>query len=140
MNEKENIMQRIFSVLSLLMISSGAMAEIRTGLWEITINGKIEGMPHAMPTQVQQQCFTDENMLPKPPHSDDCVMKSDGLQGNRIEWTATCHSPQGKAVGTGFMDFNGNTMEGGTEMVMNGPHGTMKVVTTVAGKYLGKCK
>ncbi len=127
-------------ILALVMTSGVAAAEIRTGLWQITMTVSITGMPTAVPPQTQQECLSAENMVPQTANAQGCKVRSNGARGNRLEWTMTCDTPNGKANGSGHMEFNGDSMQGSMEMVMNGPAGSLTVVTGLSGRRLGDCR
>jgi len=131
---------RFLLVLALVMASGVAAAEIRTGLWQITMTVNMTGMPAAIPPQTQQECLSAENMVPQTANAQGCEVRSNGARGNRMEWTMACDTPNGKAKGSGYMEFNGDSMQGSIEMVMNGPAGPLNVVTALSGRRLGDCK
>lgn len=128
--------------------AAGLAGMMQPGLWEMTTQMQMPGMPYQMPTQTFRRCITQADLdkyhgVPKPETHGDmtCTMQKFDRTGNTLSYTMKC---TGKS---GDMQFEGST-------IMDSPdayHGTMHMTGTAdghpmdmmgqtAGKRVGDCQ
>jgi hypothetical protein len=86
-----------------------------------------------------QMCVTDTNPMPPMGDKQKCTWSDIKHDGDKVSWTATCDTPQGKMTGTGSAEYKDDTMTSATEM-----HGRLygqdiSMNLTTAGHYLSAC-
>ncbi len=130
----------IFMAL-LFVVSAGYAQGIKKGLWEITTETVMEGMPVKIPPMTAQSCVTSEKYLPTEPEKNtNCKMIYSKQEGNRVSWKAVCKEKDSNVESTGTMTYGGNTFTSVVDSVMTGGGETVKTKTTMKGNYLGPCK
>lgn len=82
------------------------------GLWEVSVDMHIDGMPMSLPAQTIRRCITQVNLaqnqgIPKPrtPGNISCKTTSMDRSGDTINWTMTCQG-QGEIQMHGTMTFD----------------------------------
>lgn len=121
---------------ALAALSGQALAELKPGLWEWTSQLKMPGVPMAMPPSVHQACLTKDDLVPKErdPQSD-CKLGSVKQQGERVEWSMTCDTPQGQVSSRGEMVYRGESASGVSYIETGG----MQMTSKMQGRRLGNC-
>ena len=102
-----NICIALAIVISLVWIT-GASAEMKEGLWEITTKAEMKGMPMQMPATTMKQCMTKKDMTPKPekqPKGQECTMKDQKVSGDTVTYTMECKSADSTTVQNGKDDL-----------------------------------
>ncbi|GAB6184171.1 DUF3617 domain-containing protein [Thermodesulfovibrio hydrogeniphilus] len=89
-------MGRIFYLLSILFIVmfSGYLysePNLKEGLWEITTEMQVAGMPMKMPPQTTKICLTKKDYVPqKPEKEQNCKILMHEVRGNTVNWIMEC--------------------------------------------------
>ncbi len=134
-------MKKSCLVLVVAMLSVPAMLfaadPITEGLWEITTQTEMPGMPMAIPPNTIKQCYTKEDVKDQKKviaRDKNCTLTDYKVSGNKVVWAMKC---TGENSGT----FNGETI-----FSSNAYNSTMKMNTQghsmtvkVKGKRIGNC-
>jgi hypothetical protein len=133
------------AVLAFLFIFYASMAlaapDINPGLWEITAEIEMSGVPGmegmTPPPQTYTQCLTEEDLVPRDEAaSQDCEITDVEEDGDTVSWRISC-SGEGRMEGSGWVTYTGDSMEGETEASM--PDAGMQVTTRMSGYRIGDC-
>ncbi len=110
-------------------------AQMKPGLWEMTISSEAQGVK--MPAVTQRQCISDERYVPKGQETDDesCRMTEHHTSGDTTTWKVECTIEGKRSVSSGKMIVHGDSLEGTIEITHDG----MKMVQQMRGKRLGDC-
>jgi hypothetical protein len=130
------------TVMMLMVAPASAWAEFKDGMWEMTTQAQMKGMPQPMPPAKFRQCITKNDPVPKQQDKNyDCKTTSRKISGNTVSYTAECNSPEGKMTVSGTSAYTGNSMQGQATMnfKMQGQP-AMQMTSKMTGKYLGPCK
>ena len=114
--------------------SSPAMQE---GLWEITTELEMEGMPMKMPPTTFTQCLKKGQAVPmdqKP--GQQCKIKDVTTEGSTTRWSVECSGSGGQMTGKGTASYSGDNMEGSMHMQTQG----MTMTSHYKGRRLGACQ
>jgi hypothetical protein len=139
-------MKKMFLVLVAAALpiiwSVQAFAQFKEGLWEMTTQVQMKGMPQQMPSTTVRQCITKNDPVPKEPNKNyDCKTTSLKTSGNTVSYTAECNGPEGKMTVSGKSTYSGDRMEGeATTTVKMKGQPSMEMTSKMTGKYLGPCK
>jgi hypothetical protein len=134
-------MVMILVVLSVAVVSSEVFAQLKDGLWEITTQVEIKGMPQQMPPSTFRQCITGNDPVPKNQDKNfECKTISQKVSGNTIHYVVECKGREGIMTSTGQSTYTGSTMSGSsqTRFIMRGQP-EMQMTNRMTGKYLGAC-
>lgn len=133
------ILPGILLVLTACLSGQEKGVNLNPGLWEITTTTEMEGMPGmAPPPMTHTQCITAESLVPQSEgESDVCQVSDMEVDGNTVSWKILCSGQGGGMEGTGSITYNGDTMEGTMEMVMQAMN--MKMKNTLTGRRIGEC-
>jgi hypothetical protein len=127
----------IIWLLSTVCAHAGSGPEIHEGLWEITVEIVMPGMPMKMPPSTYTQCFTKDRAIPmdeKP--GQQCQAKDISPKGNTVSWTLECATPGGPMTGKGMITYRGDEMEGSMSMQSQG----MTMTSRYKGRRIGACE
>ncbi len=117
-----------------------AGVDMKEGLWEITTQMEMTGLPMQMPPMTHTQCITKENMVPQKSKSDECQLVQSDTKGNTFYWTMKCKTDEGTVVSKGRVTYRGTTFDGIIETTIDNPsQGKMKMTNHIKGRYLGEC-
>lgn len=114
---------------------------MKDGLWEITTQTRIKGVPQQMPPTASRQCLDQNDPVPKNQDKNfDCKTISQKVSGNIITYTVECKGREGVMQTTGKNTYAGSTMEGSanTSIKVKGQP-EMQMTSFMKGKYLGAC-
>lgn len=127
-------------VLSFLWIST-SWAELKEGLWEITTQVEIKGMPQSMPPTTFRQCITKSNPVPQSHDKNfECKIINQKVSGNTINYTVECKGKEGTTQVSGATTYTENSMNGSsTTVVKMKGQPEMQMVSKIKGKYVGAC-
>lgn len=130
----------IWAVLLSMLWTTTAWAEFKEGLWEITTQIEMKGMP-PMPPSTIRQCITQKEPVPETGDKNtECKITNQKVSGDTVSYTVECKSSEGTMIVTGKSTYTGTTMNGTSTTVfkINGqPDMQMDGKTT--GKYVGAC-
>lgn len=127
---------------ALIFWATGAGAQLKDGLWEMTTQVEIKGMLHQMPPTTFRQCLTkDDPVARQPDGKGECKTTTLKVSGNSVSYTMECKTAEGVMKTTGKHTYTGNTMEGTatTKFKMQGQP-EMQMVSKMKGTYIGPCK
>ena len=135
------------AIIGLFLWGTSALAgvSLHEGLWEITTQMEMQGMPMKVPARKHTQCLTKENMLktmvPKEQARDEeCKIIDQKISGDTLTWVMKCSGEDAMEV-TGKTTYRGDTFEGTITMISNDPEeGQMKMINHISGKRKGECK
>jgi hypothetical protein len=134
--------KKIFLSLLIILLSpiySGAI-EFNPGLYEITSEIKMPGMPVAIPPQTMTECLTNEDRVPNMDSvGQGCKIKDMKQTKNTIVWKMECTQEGHKVESECRITYHGDTFEGTVKTKMGPETGNMNITTIITGKRIGKC-
>jgi uncharacterized protein DUF3617 len=104
-----------------------ADADIREGLWEVSVQAEVGGQPMSAAPMVVRQCMNNQSvqdLMAQMGGAGACQISDFQQTGNRARWNLTC---------TGAMEVSGT---GETELGVDQFTGRMNVVITMSGQSL----
>jgi len=127
-------------VLSFLWISI-SWAELKEGLWEITTQVEIKGMPQSMPPTTFRQCITKSDPVPQSKDKNyDCKIINQKVSGDTVSYALECKGKEGVTKMSGTTTYTDNSMNGSsTTIVKMKGQPEMQMVSKIKGKYIGAC-
>lgn len=130
----------IFTVLAVLLVPAVTLAAdtIREGLWEVTTQMEMPGMPMKMPATVMKHCYTQNDVSDQKKiisRDKNCVVTDLKTSSNKVTWKMKC-TGENAATMTGETVFGKDSYTSLMKMHSHGQDMTMKV----KGKRLGNCK
>jgi hypothetical protein len=109
---------------------------MQEGLWEITTELEMPGMPMKMPPTTFTQCIKKDQMVPMDEKPDQkCKIKDVSTKGNTTRWTVECSEAGGQMTGKGMVTYHGDKMEGNMSMQTQG----MTMTSRYKGRRVGAC-
>ena len=133
----------ILALLLCLFVSttSAQVPDIQEGLWEVSSEASIPGMPMKMPVMTTEQCFTKESMNPENIlQQNKCQMNNMDISINQVTWSMTCEQEGMTMQGSGNIQYQKTQFSGTFDMTMSGaPEGAMSMQTKLSGRYIGQC-
>lgn len=131
----------IFTVVLSILWTASAFAEFKEGLWEITTQVEMKGMPQSMPPTTFRQCITKNEAVPQnKDKSYDCKTVNQKISGNTVSYTVECKGKEGAMQTSGTTTYTDKSMNGEstTTFKMKGQP-EMKMANKIKGKYIGVC-
>lgn len=131
----------VFALLLPMLWAAGAFADVKEGLWEITSQVEIKGMPNAAPPTTVRQCITKNDPVPQTKEKNyDCKTIAHKISGNTVLYNVECKGKEGTMETSGTTTYSDNAMKGtaDTKVKMKGQP-EIQMVSNIRGKYLGKC-
>jgi len=127
--------------------SAVAATTMKPGLWEITVQTEMPGMPVKQPPVTMRQCYKPEDVKDPQrmiPRQQDAGFKCDTrdykMSGDTATWNLQC-SGQGMSMnGKGSMTMKGESYSGSSVMEMKTAGQNMKMSQNMRGKWVGECK
>lgn len=133
----------ILSLMVFLVCSVGlsyaiaSNTNMKEGLWEITVQMEMPGMPMKMPPQTFTHCLTKKDMVPqKAEPGQECKVIKYDVKGDTVSWVMECKTPEGIAVSSGRVTYKGNSFDGVTKV----KHAGMEMTQNMKGRWLGQCR
>jgi len=119
---------------------------MQPGMWEITTQMDMPGMPYKMPPMTLKHCVTPEMLAKdhglaeqKSPPGSHCERTKMKISGNQAEWAVSC-TGKTNMTGHGTMTWDSaNSYHGVTQLTMDMDGQTRNVTQTMQGKRLGQC-
>lgn len=139
--------RRLFTALLFLALGADATAgpsNMRPGLWQITTETDMPGMPMKLPPQTITHCYTQQelaqaqNTVPQG-GSGDCQVTDYRVEGNTATWAIAC-SGQTPMRGTGTMTTEPTAYTGSMKSVMQSPGGTLEMTSRWRARRIGDCQ
>lgn len=132
---------------ALMFVSDISCADpnLADGLWEITSQTEIKGLPPgSMPpnmTHTMKQCLTRQQAVPSQPDKNPaCKLLNSKVDGNTVSWIMQCRNPEGTVDSTGRITYSGNTFSGEVRIDSSGGKQKMNMVQKMSGRRIGDCK
>ncbi len=138
----QKILTSLMGALVLLATQAVAGIDLHEGLWEITTQMEMPGMPMQMPASMHRQCLTKQNSEPDVhgQNTEDCKITERKVSGNTLTWTLKCHGKNAMQA-VGKITYHGERLEGTITIQANDPEmGTMSIVNRISGRRIGDCK
>lgn len=135
------------SLLLSVVLSPAAWSAQNTmqpGLWEITTEVDMPGMPMKLPPQTIRHCYTaadlanSENTVPQSGDGN-CQVKNYRIEANTASWEIEC-SGEGAMRGKASMTFSPNSYTGRMDAVMHSPGGNMEMNNHWRARRIGDCQ
>lgn len=134
------VVTRLAGVMCGLVLCSGtvnAAPPMQEGMWEITTQLDMPGMPMQMPAHTSRHCLTNKDMVPQQQQpGQQCKMLEQNVSGNTVTWRMECDTPQGKSTMHGRTTYTGNAMQGELRMRQGGT----EMLQRISGKRVGDCR
>jgi len=133
----------------LLCAGTSVMAgpAMKEGMWEISMQSKMEGMPMQPPPQTFKHCYeardvADTRRMIEQRNSRDgkCVLTDFKESGNTVNYSMKCDSPQGQSFATGTSTHNGDSYTSNMKIRMKMQGREMEMTQVQNGKRIGACK
>lgn len=131
----------IFTVVLSVFWAASAFAELKEGLWEITTQVEMKGMPQSMPPTTIRQCITHKDAVPQNKDKNyDCKVINQKISGNTVSYTVECKGKEAVMETSGTTTYTDTFMNGSstTSFKMKGQP-EMKMSSKIKGKYIGAC-
>jgi len=131
----------VFSIALSIFWATGVYAEMKEGLWELTTQVEIKGMPQSIPPATIRQCITKSNPVPQSNDKTyDCKTLTQKISGNTVSYSVECKGKEGVTQVSGTSTYTENSMNGTstTNMKMKGQP-EMQMTSKIKGKYIGAC-
>ena len=139
-------MKRFVAVLSLAIIApatfAASEAQIQEGLWEITTQTEIPGMPARPGAETIRTCYTKADvaegaMVPK---GEQCEVRNYRLSGSTANWDIRC-AGKNAVTGSGTILFSSRTAYSGTLQLRLQADGQpeVRMNNSYAAKRVGPC-
>ena len=145
MDRKEIVMKKqLLPLVSALLVGIGtflhADVNMHEGLWKMTVQTEMSGMPMQM--AIPETSFTQKDLIPKDQEGKEgkCKVTKQEISGDTINWVMECQD-EAKMKAIGSATYHGDTFEGTTDITTVIPQmGTMKMKQKIKGKWIGECK
>jgi hypothetical protein len=130
----------ITALLCILFVPAVASAanSIRDGLWEISSQVEMPGMPMKIPPTVMKHCYSKDDVKDQKKviaREKNCSVTDLKTSGNKVNWTMKC-TGKNAATMTGETVFGSDSYTSVMHMKAEGHNMTTKV----KGKRLGDCR
>jgi len=130
----------LVAVLVVLLVPAVSFAAktMQEGLWELTTQMEMPGMPMKMPPTVMKHCYTKSDVSDQKKiisRDKNCTVTDLKTSANKVTWKMKC-TGENAATMTGETVFDSNSYTSVMKMNSHGQKMTMKV----KGKRLGNCK
>lgn len=124
-----------------LSACSGSGPELQEGMWEITTEMNMAGMPMQIPAMVHRQCLSQDDVVPRqgPAQQEICDYSKAKIRGNTVTWTVECNSPGGTTTTAGEITYHGTTFDGTMHVSMSGAV-EMSGTNRISGRRVGDCQ
>ncbi len=125
-----------------IMPATDAAPNVKPGLWEVTVNTQMPGMPVTIPPMKHRYCVRKEDLVPKTQQrGKECKVLDKKVTGNTVTWRVECKGTGMNSDGSGSISYAGDTYHGQMKMNMQDvASGPMQITQTLAGRRVGKCK
>lgn len=123
---------------------SADTSNMQPGLWEITTEATIPGMPMQPAPQTMQHCYTADalqqaqNAIPQTGDGS-CKIEDYRLEGNTATWALQCAGDV-SMHGSGTMTSEPTRYSGQMKLVIPGPGGTVEMTTSWRAERIGDCR
>jgi hypothetical protein len=131
----------IFVFFISMLWAASAWAELKEGLWEITTQLEMKGVPHSIPPTTVRQCITKSNPVPQNKDKNiDCKTINLKTSGDTVSYTVECKGSGQEVQTSGTTTYTDKSMNGtSTTSVKTKGQPDIKMTSKIKGKYLGPC-
>lgn len=127
----------LLALSALLSVPAQAGPNMKPGLWKMSTQVEMPGMPMQMPMVTYTKCLSEKDVVPQAGDArNNCKMSSSNVQGDTVTWRMECSNPGGPVTMDGRATFRGNTMEGAVKVNQAGQMMTQRI----SGKWTGLCR
>ena len=138
---------RLFHTITLILVTfmvvslSFSLEGFKEGLWEITTDINIKGVPFPLPSITKRECLTKEKNVPSNRQSKDssCDIYDKVSENNTVSWKLHCKSPKRTISGHGEITYTGKTMSGTLNLTVVSPKRTLYMNNTLTGRHISPC-
>jgi hypothetical protein len=103
----------IFAVSISMLWTASAWAELKEGLWEITTQVEMKGMPQSIPPTTVRQCITKNNPVPQNKDKNiDCKTVNLKTGGDTVSYTVECKGSGQEMQTSGTTTYSDKSMNG----------------------------
>lgn len=143
-------MRRISGLILLLAVVSapvfpcraGSQIDMPEGLWEITAEVEMAGVPVRLPAITLRQCITPDNLLPDIDRfnagDSNCKITNLVIGRSFAAFDLACALESGEMKGHGTVTFRGERLQGSLTTVSTPDNERMRY--EYSGFYLGPCR
>ncbi|HTT39466.1 MAG TPA: DUF3617 family protein [Burkholderiales bacterium] len=117
-------------------------AEMREGLWEVSIQAELGGQPVSSTPMVVRQCMDEhgvQDMLAKLGGEGACTISDLDQRGDHARWNVNC-SGQTEASGTAEADFGAEEFSGRMDLTVMVNGQSVPIAQHLKGKRVGECQ
>ena len=126
-----------------LLATAASAADIREGLYEISVRAEIAGMPVTQVPMVVRQCVSQQSvqdLMGQLGGTGTCKVSDFQQTGNQARWNLTC-TGQMELSGSGETQINGDDFTGRMNLsVQMGGDQAMPMVQTFSARRVGDCQ
>jgi hypothetical protein len=140
---KTMIMAAAAATFMLGSAAATAAPNFEDGLWEITVNMNMPGMPAMQPRTIRQ-CMTQKDIkdprkaLSNSSHENQCKTLDYKQDGDTVTWKVECGGAH-PMTGTGSATYKGDSYTGVNHLKMNEGGQAMEMTMNYSGKRVGAC-
>lgn len=140
----KNLLSALFLTIAFPATVWAGQSSMQPGLWEITTEMEMPGMPMKLPPQSIRHCYTAKELADgrnAVPQSGDgnCQVKNYRMSGNTASWEIECIG-ESAMHGKASMTISPTRYTGKMEAVMSSPGGDMKMTTHWRAHRIGDCR
>jgi len=117
-------------------------AEMREGLWEVSIQAELGGQPVSSTPMVVRQCMDQQgvqDMLAKLGGEGACTISDLDQRDGHARWNVSC-SGQTEASGTAEADFGAEEFSGRMDLTVMVNGQSVPIAQHLNGKRVGQCQ
>ncbi len=131
----------IFLMFGLVLCTSSLYAlDFKPGLYDVTTQVEMPGMPTAIPPVTSRECMTKEDLIPGNNTTEsDCTLKETNQNGNTVTWKMECDQEGQKMLSEGTLTYKGDRFDGIVTVTMHTQSGPMTMKTKISGIRAGNC-
>jgi hypothetical protein len=131
----------VFSFFLVACQADKPKVDMEEGLWEITTEVKMEGMPFQMPPSTHTQCITQEDLVPDTGQAEQAEQKCEvtnlKVEGNTVTYDLICAADDHKMTSHSSITYEKDRMQGSMTATMEPNNMTMSY--TLTGRRIGDC-
>ena len=121
---------------------AGSHIDMMEGLWEITAEVEMAGVPVQLPAITTRQCITPDNILPDidrfNANDQNCKVANFVILKNSATYDLFCSLESGEMKGHGLVTYRGTRLQGSLTTITN--PGNIQMSYTYSGWYIGLCR
>ena len=123
--------------------NAASAADIREGLYEISVRAELAGQPMTQAPMVMRQCVTQQSvqdLMSQMGGAGGCKVSNFQQSGNQARWNLAC-TGQMEISGTGETQINGDHLTGRMDLsVQMGGDQSVPMVQSFTAKRVGECQ